>query len=143
MAWISPFQILPPNERWAPEQNQLDAVQNVYEKLLPPLVHKVRSAVADWRERDYHGASTTSRSLLRFWFEQEHHVNGTAFQFFFSQREAIESVVYLYEVAKSRDKYDLMRYDASGRVSTGMFDEVWTRYLVKMATGAGKTKVMA
>jgi type III restriction enzyme len=35
-----------------------------------------------------------------------------------------------------------MRFDSSGRVSTGMFDENWTRYVVKMATGAGKTKVM-
>jgi type III restriction enzyme len=139
----NPFQILPPNERWAPAQAQLDAVQNAYDKLLPPLVHKVRSAVADWRERDYSGASDTSHALLRFWFGQEHSVNGRTFQFFFSQREAIESVIYLYEVAKSRDKYDLMRYDASESISTGMFYEVWTRYLVKMATGAGKTKVMA
>ena len=35
-----------------------------------------------------------------------------------------------------------MRFDSSERVSTGMFDETWTRYVVKMATGAGKTKVM-
>jgi len=45
-------------------------------------------------------------------------------------------------VAKAKDKYELMRFDSSGRVSTGMFDENWTRYVVKMATGAGKTKVM-
>jgi len=48
----------------------------------------------------------------------------------------------LYEVAKAKDKYELMRFDSSGRVSAGMFDENWTRYVVKMATGAGKTKVM-
>jgi len=36
-----------------------------------------------------------------------------------------------------------MRFDSSNRVSTGMFDENWTRYVIKMATGAGKTKVMA
>ena len=35
-----------------------------------------------------------------------------------------------------------MRFDSSGRISTGMFDENWTRYVIKMATGAGKTKVM-
>lgn len=35
-----------------------------------------------------------------------------------------------------------MKFDSSGRISTGMFDENWTRYVVKMATGAGKTKVM-
>ncbi len=36
-----------------------------------------------------------------------------------------------------------MRYDSSGAVSTGMFDEEWLRLVVKMATGSGKTKVMS
>jgi type III restriction enzyme len=137
-----PFKILSPNERWAPSQNQMDAFQNAYEKLLPPLVYKVRLAVAGWRELNYPGASNTSKSLLNFWFNQEHLIGQTKFSFFFSQREAIESIIYLYEIAKAKDKYELMRFDSSQRVSTGMFYENWTRYLVKMATGAGKTKVM-
>ncbi|MBO0932101.1 DEAD/DEAH box helicase [Fibrella aquatilis] len=138
----NPFKILSPDERWAPTQGQLDAFQNAYEKLLPPLVHKVRLAVMQWREQGYVGASQTSQHLLRFWFGQEHKTSAGPFQFFFSQREAIESIIYLYEVANARDKYELLRFDSSGRVSTGMFDESWTRYVVKMATGAGKTKVM-
>jgi len=140
MKFTDPFSILNPNERWAPSQSQMDA--NVYDKMLPPLVHKIRVAVSRWREDGYKGASKTSLSLLRFWFEQEHTINGHGFRFFFSQREAIESMIYLYEVARSKDKYDLMRFDSSERISTGMFDESWTRYVVKMATGAGKTKVM-
>ena len=36
-----------------------------------------------------------------------------------------------------------LRFDASGAVSSGMFDEDWPRYVVKMATGAGKTKVLS
>jgi type III restriction enzyme len=36
-----------------------------------------------------------------------------------------------------------MKYDSSGRVSRGMFDEDWPRYVMKLATGAGKTKVMS
>jgi type III restriction enzyme len=137
-----PFKILTPNERWAPTQSQMDAFQNAYEKLLPPLVYKIRLAVAKWREDNYQGASETSKSLLNFWFNQEHLLGQTKFSFFFSQREAIESIIYLYEVANAKDKYELMRFDSSQRVSTGMFDETWTRYVVKMATGAGKTKVM-
>ena len=42
-----------------------------------------------------------------------------------------------------QDKFDLMRFDASGAVSAGMFDEDWPRFVVKMATGAGKTKVLS
>lgn len=137
-----PFKILTPNERWAPTQSQMDAFQNAYEKLLPPLVYKIRLAVAKWRDDGYQGASDTSKSLINFWFNQEHLIGQSKFSFFFSQREAIESIIYLYEVAKARDKYELMRFDSSERVSTGMFDETWTRYVVKMATGTGKTKVM-
>jgi len=138
----TPFKILSPNERWAPTQSQMDAFQNAYEKLLPPLVYKIRLAVAKWRDENYAGASDTTKSLLNFWFNQEHLIGQTKFSFFFSQREAIESIVYLYEIANAKDKYELIKFDSSGRISTGMFDENWTRYVVKMATGAGKTKVM-
>lgn len=142
MKFSDPFKILSPNERWAPTQSQMDAFQNAYEKLLPPLVYKIRLAVAKWRDENYVGASDTTKSLLNFWFNQEHLIGQTKFSFFFSQREAIESIVYLYEIANAKDKYELMKFDSSGRISTGMFDENWTRYVVKMATGAGKTKVM-
>lgn len=142
MKFSDPFKILSPNERWAPTQSQMDAFQNAYEKLLPPLVYKIRLAVAKWRDENYPGASDTTKSLLNFWFNQEHLIGQKKFSFFFSQREAIESIVYLYEIAKAKDKYELMKFDSSGRISTGMFDENWTRYVVKMATGAGKTKVM-
>jgi len=139
----NPFRILSPNERWAPTQSQLDLYRNEYEKLLPPLVYKVRQAVAKWRDNDYQGASETSKSLLNFWFNQEHLIGQSQFSFFFSQRESIESIIYLYEVAKAHDKFELIKFDSSGRVSSGMFYENWTRYVVKMATGAGKTKVLA
>ncbi len=142
MKFSDPFKILIPSERWAPTQSQMDMFQNAYEKLLPPLVYKIRLAVEKWRDEDYAGASETSKLLMNFWFNQEHLIGQSKFCFFFSQREAIESIIYLYEVAKAKDKYELMRFDSSGRVSTGMFDENWTRYVVKMATGAGKTKVM-
>ena len=42
MKYSDPFKILQPNERWAPTQSQMDAFQNAYEKLLPPLGYKIR-----------------------------------------------------------------------------------------------------
>lgn len=138
----NPFQILSPNERWATSQGQLDVLHNAYEKLLPPLVYKIRLAVHEWREDGYFGASDTSFSLLKFWFNEEHLIKNSKFSFYFSQREAVESIIYLYEVAHAKDKYELLKYDSSQRVSTGMFEENWCRYVIKMATGAGKTKVM-
>ncbi|MCB0257822.1 MAG: DEAD/DEAH box helicase family protein, partial [Anaerolineae bacterium] len=65
------------------------------------------------------------------------------FQYYFAQREALETIIYLYDVIGVQDKFDLMRFDSSGVVSTGMFDESWRRFVIKMATGAGKTKVMS
>jgi type III restriction enzyme len=46
-------------------------------------------------------------------------------------------------VVGAKDKFDLMRFDSTGGVSASLFDETWRRYVVKMATGTGKTKVMS
>lgn len=138
----NPFEILNPNIRWAPSQEDLQ--EKAYEQLIPPLVYKIRLAVKEWRDSDYSGASDTTRALLQFWFKPDgHKKNEHIFQYYFAQREAIECIIYLYEVAKARDKFELMRFDSSGRISTGMFPEGWPRYVIKMATGSGKTKVLS
>jgi type III restriction enzyme len=142
----SPHEILPPEYRWFPADEALR--ESSYEKLLPPLVHKIRQDVSQWRKAEYDGATPTSRALLSWWFRREHILPQTDgsllnFQYYFAQREAVETVIYLYEVVKTKDKYDLIRFDSSGAVSTGMFDEDWLRLVIKMATGSGKTKVMS
>jgi len=138
----NPFEILDPNIRWAPSQEDLQ--EKAYEQLIPPLVYKIRMAVKGWRDSDYSGASDTSKALLQFWFKPDgHKKNDHIFQYYFAQREAIESIIYLYEIAKARDKFELIRFDSSGRISTGMFPESWPRYVIKMATGTGKTKVLS
>lgn len=142
----SPYDILNPDYRWFPADEALR--ESSYEKLLPPLVHKIRENVEIWRDNYYAGATATSRALLNWWFNKEHIISkadGTLveFKYYFAQREAIETVIYLYEIARAKDKYDLIRYDSSGAVSTGMFDEEWLRLVLKMATGTGKTKVMS
>ena len=141
----SPYEILKPEFRWFPADESLR--ESSYDKLLPPLVHKIRKEVEAWRNSRYEGASLTSKSLLNWWFNNSHIIKPggieTEFKYYFAQREAIETIIYLYEVKKVKDKYDLIRYDSSGAVSTGMFDEDWLRLVIKMATGSGKTKVMS
>ncbi|MBM7485172.1 type III restriction enzyme [Bradyrhizobium sp. USDA 3686] len=142
----SPYEILSPHTRWFPAAEELRST--AYEKLLPPLVAKIREEVEAWRDAGYSGASNTSRALLTWWFETGHLVeqaDGTQmeFRYYFAQREAVETVIWLYDVRGARDKYDLLRFDASGAVSANMFDEDWLRFVVKMATGAGKTKVLS
>ena len=105
----------------------------------PPLVAELRRKVKEFRNGGYVGAADTIRSLLNWWFNTPHllpKADGTMaeFQYYFAQREALETIVYLYDVAGVQDKHDLMRYDASGLVSGSMFDETWRRFVVKMAT---------
>jgi type III restriction enzyme len=142
----SPHKILDPAIRWFPADENLR--EQGYEKLLPPLVAELRKKVTEWRLSGYEGASDATKALLHWWFTIDHpqeDVDGGVFlfQYYFAQREAVETIIWLYEVAKVRDKYDLIRFDASGAISVGMFDENWTRYVTKMATGSGKTKVLS
>ena len=142
----SPHAIIDPSVRWLPDQSLLFDLE--YAMLLPPLVQKIREQVKTWRDDNYSGASETSRALLNWWFNTPHlreQDDGTRaeFRYYFAQREAIETIIYLYDVVKVRDEYDLMRFDSSRAVSAGLFDEDWRRFVIKMATGTGKTKVMS
>jgi type III restriction enzyme len=142
----SPYAILDPAVRWFPADEALR--ESTSDKLMPPLVSELRKKVKEWRDRSYEGAADTSRSLLNWWFKTPHLMpqadgNMTEFQYYFAQREALETIVYLYDVVGVKDKFDLMRFDSSGAVSASMFDETWRRFVVKMATGSGKTKVLS
>ncbi len=141
-----PHAILDPGIRWFPADESLR--ESSMEKLMPPLVPELRKEVKAFRDRGYEGATDTSRSLLNWWFNTPHlleQADGTmaAFEYYFAQREGIETIIYLVDVVGARDKHDLMRFDSQGLVSGGMFPETWRRYVVKMATGAGKTKVLS
>lgn len=142
----SPHAILDPEIRWFPADETLR--NTGAEKLMPPLVPELRKQVKAWRDSGYDKATETSKSLLNWWFKTPHllpQADGSMneFEYYFSQRESVETIIYLYDVVKVKDKYDLMRFDSSGAISSSMFDETWRRFVVKMATGAGKTKVMS
>lgn len=142
----SPHAILDPDIRWFPADEALRETSS--DKLMPPLVSQLRRRVKEFRDSGYAGASDTSKSLLNWWFLEPHLLPGKdtimgSFQYYFAQRESLETIIYLYDVVQAKDKWDLMRFDSSGAVSAGMFDESWRRYVIKMATGSGKTKVMS
>ena len=104
---------------------------------------KLKKAVVSWRMDGYKGASEVTKRLLTFWFLEDHYDrSGRIFKFWDAQREAIEALIYVYEVAK---------YDSLGKLIKG-FDikqiplsaavDGWSKYAFKMATGSGKTFVM-
>lgn len=107
-----------------------------------PLVDGIRPHVDVWRADGYPGASETSRQLLTHWFLDEHQTaDGREFRYYFAQREAVETVIYLYEVAQVRRLADLVsHYSTAPLPDRG---QPYPRYVVKAATGSGKTKVMS
>ncbi len=142
----NPHAVADPEVRWFPADEALR--EQTMDKLMPPLVSELRRRVMEFRNNGYAGASDTSKSLLDWWFGKPHLLpqaddSAAEFQYYFAQREAVETIIYLYDVVAAKDKYDLMRFDRSGLVSANMFDETWRRYVIKMATGTGKTKVIS
>src|SRR6266480_4402603 len=91
-------------------------------------VNHLRDEVRAWRKAGYPGTAAVTRRLLEWWFERDEERRAVAKRFFFCQQEAVETVIYLYEVQNRRkmpDTGDLLRY------------------ALKLATGTGKTVVMA
>ena len=126
---MTPIQILNPNQR---------------EKSKTYLVNKLRDAVFAWRDQEYPGVSNITKRLLNFWFKEDHIVHNDLFSFWFCQREAIETLIYVYEVMKLRKFIDLAREFGQGPISAydPSYDQ-YPLYAFKMATGSGKTFVMA
>ncbi|PIU23530.1 MAG: hypothetical protein COT13_02540, partial [Chloroflexi bacterium CG08_land_8_20_14_0_20_45_12] len=108
------------------------------------LVDDLRKAVFAWRQQGYPGVTDTTRRLLQFWFDEDHIVEAEPFEFWFCQREAVESLIYVYEVLKKRVFIDLAREFGKGpmRNYDPSYDQ-YPLYAFKMATASGKTFVMA
>ncbi|MCS7001990.1 MAG: DEAD/DEAH box helicase family protein, partial [Dehalococcoidia bacterium] len=140
------------------------------------LVPRIRKQVDAWRDGGYQGASDVTRRLFEYWFEEEHEAPGFSvpFRYHFCQREAIETLAWLVEIARHRDAQALIRSCApifkkdlftdnivfqttmDGRRQLRRFvpelkaegvqdlpPENLRRFAFKMATGSGKTWVMA
>jgi len=95
-----------------------------------PLVNKIRPRVNDWRDANYPGVSGITKRLLEHWRDpeqREYH------RLFFCQLEAIETLIWLLE-APASERVGIYIPSDGGNFS---------RLCSKMATGSGKTIVMA
>lgn len=137
------------------------------------LVNKLRDAVDAWRTAGYPGASTTTTDLFQHWFSGAASLGADAFAPYWGQREAVETLAYLIEVEKVCDVKDLIQTYAEFLPTTLVPDSLQfetdmdgnrfavvpkdgggserlplppanlPRFACKMATGSGKTLVMA
>ncbi len=108
------------------------------------LVNKLRLAINQWRTSGYPGTTNTTKRLLNYWFNEDHIINNEKFEFWYAQRESIETLIYIYEVLKKNSFIDLAREFGDGPIR--FYDpetDLYPLYGFKMATGSGKTYVMA
>ena len=131
-----------------------------------PLVNVLRNDVGRWRKSGWQGASQTTKRLLQHWWSRDR-----SRRLFFCQLEAVETVIYLRELlARGRSprwkphlslrEFEMLTQGINPRpdawapevaqhprlvdVPVGSHDsKPIERYACKMATGSGKTVVMA
>src|SRR5581483_11939276 len=100
------------------------------------LVPAVRKAVHSWPLDGYEGATEVSERLLQHWFETDHKTKaGEDWLYYYCQREAIETLIYLYEVIRARRLMDLAE-DFARSLHSSPADNRFARYVFKMATGS-------
>jgi len=152
------------NERTGSAQQSLAGMTQEESDDLP-LVNALRDDVKRWRDSGWRGASETTKTLLRHWWRDDR-----SRRLFFCQVEAAETLIYLREmlaqgrVPQFKPQLSLADHDALMQGHNPRPTEWVTRvaqhpklidkphapkmlplvrYATKMATGSGKTVVMA
>ena len=98
-------------------------------------INSVRTQITAWRNSGYPGVTPTTRRLLVHWNNPENEP-----RLFFCQREAVETAIYLNECENKQrhDSFHKQLVEANAEANPDLF-----RIAFKMATGSGKTVVMA
>lgn len=98
------------------------------------VVNRIRARVKQWREGGHSGTTPVTAQLLSYWINPDREK-----KLFFCQIEALETAIYITEVAK---KYGDAWIENDLRAANDTSNPGLPRLALKMATGAGKTVVM-
>lgn len=98
-------------------------------------INQIRDRVSLWRNKDYPGITKTTRFLLDYWNDPDREK-----KLFFCQIEALETIIYITEVA---NKHGDSWIENAIRQANQDANPLLYRIAFKMATGSGKTVVMA
>ena len=116
-------QLALPGESWTAERMESN-----------DFINRIREHVDAWRRTRYQGVTRITRELLDYWQDPERQR-----PLFFCQIEALETAIFLAEVAGHREPWIENRLrEGNDRHNPGLY-----RIAFKMATGSGKTVVMA
>lgn len=124
-------------------QDQIFEVNDFSVQYGSHIINLCRKEVGIWRNNKYQNTTRVTKELLTFWFDnpERHAVK----KLFFAQQEAVETAIWLNEVAeKSNAGQHILNILKEGQqsVSENSADQL-PRIAFKMATGTGKTVVMA
>ncbi len=115
--------------------NANDLIDNIQDLL----INKIRKEVKQWRNDNYPNITKVSTVLLKHWFDSTR-----TNKLFFAQREAIETAIWLNEVATKSNAGNFILEEISSGQKFGMDGNLaLPRIAFKMATGTGKTTVIA
>jgi len=124
------------------DQKSFLEVNDFREQYETLLVNQFRKEIAQWRNEGYPHTTRVTNELLTFWFlnNERHSVQ----KLFFAQQEAIETAIWINEVAnKSNHGQHLLKLIGEAQKLNGKKNSKLPRIAFKMATGSGKTVVMA
>jgi type III restriction enzyme len=110
----------------------IDTRENTRRQVHIPLIDDIRQRVAKWRADGWPGTTAVTRELLLHWWDADK-VSGRQYPFYFCQLEAVETLIWHSE---AQPEY---RQGINVQGDGGAFE----RLCNKMATGSGKTTVMA
>ena len=127
-----------------PTQSSLYDLNDLRAEYRTQLVNILRERVGEWRASGYPGVtSRVTLDLLTYWFANperaDHH------KLFFAQQEAVETAIWLNEVADRANvgNHVLGQLQLAQATAGDQPYERLPRIAFKMATGSGKTVVMA
>lgn len=116
---------------------------NDYAEYGEHLINLTRKEVGKWRAENYPNTTRVTTELLNFWFDNPERV--VTQRLFFAQQEAVETAIWLNEVAgKSNAGQHILNLIRNAHQTVSKEpEEQLPRIAFKMATGTGKTVVMA
>lgn len=107
------------------------------EEYLLDLANQLRQRVAEWRARNYEGATKVTKELLELWRSPDR-----VQPLFYAQVEGAETVIFLTEGPADLRQGITVPMDEPGPAAKEEGYKAFQRYALKMATGSGKTTVM-
>ncbi|RKU18714.1 restriction endonuclease subunit R [Candidatus Poribacteria bacterium] len=124
-----------PKPRKQPQADQTKLFPDPELREANVFINRVRAQVTAWRKSSYPGVTPTTKRLLEYWSNPENEP-----RLFFCQREAVETAIYLNECENKNlsDSFHKQLLNANNEANPDLY-----RVAFKMATGTGKTLVMA